>query len=101
MAFDGINLVAHRAEHCTLVAAARANLQDLGPGFKLEQFRLTGYRMRLADGLPRANLERRVLVRELFECRRQEKMTRYPIHGRENGFILDAHFTKFLQHLTA
>ena len=90
MPLDRVNLAGDAAQHRRRVAGAGANLEHLVGGFQLQQLDHAGDDVRLRDGLPGLDGERRILIGEVRQMLRHERLARHGAHGRKHQRIANA-----------
>ena len=90
VALDGEHLAGDAAQHRRRVARAGADLEHRVGGPKLQQLDHAGDDIRLRDGLPGLDGQRRILIGEIRQMLRHERLARHRAHGRKHQRIADA-----------
>ena len=98
MALDGVDLARDAAEHGGGIARTGAHFEHLVARLELQQLDHAGDDVRLGNGLARLDRQRRVLVGELGEMLRHERLARHFAHGGEHQRIDDAARPKVPRH---
>ena len=98
VALDGIDLARDAAQHGGGIARAGAHFEHLVAGIELEQLDHAGDDVGLGDGLPRLDRQRRILIGELRQVLRHERLARHLAHGGEHQRVGDAARLKMPRH---
>ncbi len=89
MALDGKDLAGDAAQRRRRVARTGSHLEHLVGGLEFEQLDHARDNVRLRDGLPGLDGERRILIGEVCEMLCHEGLARHCAHGRKHQRIAD------------
>ena len=90
MALDGEHLAGDAAQHRRRVARAGADLEHRVGGLGFQQLDHAGDDVRLRDGLPGLDGKCRILIGEVGQMLRHERLARHRAHRRKHQGIADA-----------